>query len=178
MTPPASPAVLSFGTAALALAWVAIVVLALAVAGLIRQVRELRAVLVEGFGVSFLTGQVPAALRPGPGRVDAVVLVVESATASPELLAAFAEAAGTHRGTDFKVLLDGRRPGPELAGGVPTVADPRVFQLLRLPWYPALVHVDTDGTLSDAAPVGSAEALDRVLRQFQAARPAASSRRD
>lgn len=178
MTPPASPAALSFGTAALALAWVAIVVLALAVAGLIRQVRELRAVLVDGFGVSFLTGQVPAALHPEPGKADAVVLVAESATASPELLASFTEAARTHTDTDFKVLLDGSRPNPELAGGVVAVADRRAFQLLRLPWYPALVHVDTDGTLSDAAPVGSVEALGRALRQFHAAGPAASSRRE
>jgi hypothetical protein len=164
------PAVWSFQAAALALAWVAIAVVALAVAGLIREVRELRAVLVDGFGVSFLTGEVPPALRPAAGKTDAIVLAAEQGTVSPDLLAAFAGAARAAAGSDFKVLVgDIRFKAEPSPAGVTAVADPRAFQCLRLPWYPALVHVGADGALSDAAPVGSVEALEHTLRRFGAA---------
>jgi hypothetical protein len=130
-------------------------------------VRELRAVLVDGFGTAFLTGAAPAALRPAPGLSGAVVWVVDSA-ASQELVAAFAAAVRAwDERVDARLLIGGEPPEGPLPAGVTVARDPSAFQSLRLPWYPALVHVGADGALKDAAPVGSLDALTQVLGRFE-----------
>lgn len=161
-------AAISPQAALLGLAWIAIVLVALAVAGLIRQVRELRAVVLEGFGAAFLTGAAPAPLHPAPGRRRALVLVVESVAAEPELIGAFAARARGEAGrTDAKLLsVDGRVDGP-VPDGLTVVADPQAARLLRLPWHPAVVQIAQDGTIEDAAPAGSPSALDDALDRFK-----------
>jgi len=170
---------LSATTAAIGLAWVAIVLIALAVAGLIRQVRELRSVLVDGFGVGFLAGVAPAAVRPSAGRQDAIVLVVEPATADQELVDAFDRAVRARgEGTEAKLLVTDGVPGLRVPAGVASVIDRRAVEALRVPWYPALVHVGAGGTVLDAAPVGSIDTLAHLLGRFEAAGAAPASGKD
>ena len=166
---------LSVWTAALGLAWVAIVLIALAVAGLIRQVRELRAVVIEGFGHGFLTGLAPAALRPRAGSRDAVVLVVEPASASQELLDSFGEAVQARGGqTEARLLAPVAMPDLRVPANVTTAVDAEIVQLLRVPWTPALVDLGADGAVLDAAPVGSLDVLPKVLGRFEQPHTAAT----
>ncbi|HEX2050455.1 MAG TPA: hypothetical protein VHJ34_07465 [Actinomycetota bacterium] len=154
-------------TAALVLSWIAIVVLALALAGLVRQVREVRAVVVDGFGPSFLTGAAPSALHPSPGKDGTVVLVLGSMDADRALVDALERAARGRDAIEFKVLAEPGADVPRVAG-VHVVADGAAAAQVRLPWYPALVHVGRDGVVADAAPVGAPEAVARVVETFLA----------
>jgi hypothetical protein len=170
---------LSATAAAIGLAWIAIVLIALAVAGLIRQVRELRSVLIDGFGVGFLAGVAPAPLRPSAGRQDAIVLVVEPASADQELVDAFDRAVrGRGVATEAKLLVTEGVPGLRVPTGVASVIDRRAVEALRVPWYPALVHVGTGGAVLDAAPVGSIDTMAQLLGRFEAAGAAPASRRE
>lgn len=152
--------------AALVLAWLAIVVVALAVAALLRQVRELRAVVIDGFGTSFLTGSAPRQLWPSGGR-QAILLVSDAGWLADELLTAFAELAAQNAGrAEFTILLSSRAALDGSPLSVPVVADPPAAEVLRLPWQPAVVHIDRDGSILDAAPAGSVETLSRAIGLF------------
>lgn len=160
-----------FEATALLLAWGAITVLAFAMAGLLRQVRTLTA-LVAG-------ETVPA---PGPSAGQKV---------PPELLASSLNGAGPDR---TLVFMDGECPGcaaiaPELGrlADDPVVdiyavfpdrasdlARGRVVALegmsaayrrLQVPATPFAVHVGAEGLITDAAPIGSAQALRRFVER-------------
>ena len=158
---------MSVEIAALLLAWVAIVVLALALAGVVRHLRELRAVVVEGFGPSFLTGAAPSALHPPADADGTVVLALGSADADDALVETLARAARAHHRHAFKVLTE---PGAQVGDshGVDVVSDGAATAQLKLPWYPALVHVGRDGVVADAAPVGGPDAVTRIVETFLA----------
>lgn len=173
----ATQVTISVQTAALILAWMAIIVVALALAALVRQVRELRAVVIEGFGTSFLTGSAPQRLWPAGGR-QAVVLVGDAGWLAEELLTAFeALARDAAERAAFTVLLGGRTPLDRPPSSVPVIADPPAAEALRLPWQPAVVHIDRDGKLLDAAPAGSVETLNRAVGLFLGPSVASSSER-
>lgn len=144
-------------TATVVLAWGCLLVLTLAMAGMLRQLRELQADVaqlsapqqhtVTGRRVPELAGGghlVLLVLDPGCSFCDAVH--------EP-----FTRLAREHPGTRFEVLSPRQRwPG---ALGVRSRVDQGLVTELDLPWAPALLRVDPDGTVLAGQPVRSPERL-------------------
>lgn len=147
--------------AAVVLAWVCLVVLTLAMAGILRQVRELQSDVAQlavprqrtssGRSMPDLAGTGPLVLLvldPGCSLCDAV--------APP-----FTRLAAAHPGTRFEVLAARDRwPG---TAEVRSRVDPDLVAELDLPWAPALVAADPAGTVRAIQPVHSPERLDEQV---------------
>jgi len=148
-------------TAALVLSWVCLAVLALAMAGILRQLRELQAEVAQ--------------LSAPPWRAAAGRRVAELAGADPLVLLVldpgcsfcdavhepFIRLAGEHSGIRFEVLSPRARwaDTPNIRSRV----DPGLVTVLDLPWAPALLHVGADGTVLAGQPVESPERLDEQV---------------
>jgi hypothetical protein len=148
-------------TAALVLSWGCLAVLALAMAGMLRQLRELQAEVAQ--------------LSAPPWRAAAGRRVTELAGADPLVLLVldpgcsfcdavhepFTRLAGEHPGTRFEVLSPRSRwaDTPNIRSRV----DPGLVTELDLPWAPALLHVGADGTVLAGQPVASPERLDEQV---------------
>lgn len=148
-------------TAAVVLGWGCLAVLTLAMAGILRQLRELRTEVAQlsappwraatGRRVPALAGTgslVLLVLDPGCGLCDAVH--------EP-----FTRLVGEHPGTRFEVLSPRSR-----WAGTPTIrsrVDPALVTELDLPWAPALLHVDAGGTVLAGQPVVSPERLSQQV---------------
>lgn len=147
-------------TAAVVLAWGCLVILTLAMAGMLRQLRELQAEVAQlgtpqqtqwrgntGRQVTELAGEgvlMLLVLDPGCSFCDAVH-------------APFTRLAGEHPGARFEVLSPRDRwPGPP---EVRSRVDQRLVAELDLPWAPALVLADPGGTVLATRPVQSPERL-------------------
>jgi hypothetical protein len=151
----------SVTTAALVLSWGCLALLALAMAGILRQLRELQAEVAQliappwraatGRRVPELAGADPLVLLvldPGCSFCDAVH--------EP-----FTQLAGEHPATRFEVLSPRAR-----WADTPTIrsrVDPGLVTELDLPWAPALLHVGADGTVLAGQPVASPERLDEQV---------------
>ena len=154
--------------AALTLAWGCLAVLILAMAGMLRQLRELQTEVVAlrseqgmqpwratmGRRVPQLAGAGPAillVLDPGCGLCD-------------EVHEPFTRLPAEHPGIRFEVLSP-RAPrqhwidSPSISSRV----DPALVAQLDLPWAPALLHVDDDGTVLAAQPVVTAQQLPQQV---------------
>jgi hypothetical protein len=143
------------------LSWGCLAVLALAMAGILRQLRELQAEVAQ--------------LSAPPWRAAAGRRVAELAGADPLILLVldpgcsfcdavhepFTRLAGEHPGTRFEVLSPRTRwaDTPNIRSRV----DPDLVRELDLPWAPALLHVDADGTVLAGQPVPSPELLDEQV---------------
>lgn len=148
---------MSFTTSALLLSWVAILLLALVVAGLVRQVHALgrggpagRAELGPRPGT-----RAPAFDRLGPGLL--LFLDRDCGVCSDVLAAAGALGRPTH------AIFSGPAPGglpPELA--VLAGEGDGLFAEYGVPATPFAVVVGEDGRVRAAEPVGSPEALDEL----------------
>ncbi len=144
-------------TATVVLAWGCLVVLTLAMAGMLRQLRELQAEVAQlgapqrpaatGRRVPELAGEGPLVLLvldPGCSFCDAVH--------EP-----FTQLARDHLGTRCEVLSPRERwPG---SPAVRSRVDQGLVAELDLPWAPALLYVDAGGTVLASQPVQSAERL-------------------
>ncbi|HEX2299228.1 MAG TPA: hypothetical protein VHH34_12060 [Pseudonocardiaceae bacterium] len=169
---------MSFLAALLALAWLAIIVLAFALAGVLRQLHDIRETMRHGRGLPPRHGSgAIAALRSASDTDRSILLVVDDACATCRLI--FPEYAAQAReipGREFRVLTYSEASRAWLEGaGVRVDVDPDTFRQLDLPWRPALVLIDPDGTVLDARPVGSAQSLQRTMDEFcktATARPA------
>ncbi|MGB9280626.1 MAG: hypothetical protein WCB57_11170 [Pseudonocardiaceae bacterium] len=152
-------------TAALVLSWGCLAVLALAMAGILRQLRELQAEVAQlgappwraaaGRRVAGLAGAGPLVLLvldPGCSFCDSVH--------EP-----FTRVAGEHPGVRFEVLSPRARwaDTPDIRSRV----DPGLVAELDLPWAPALLHVDADGTVLAGQPVASPERLDEQVASLR-----------
>ncbi len=152
---------------ALILAWVAIALLGLACAGLLRQLRELRATVMQG------TPGVPMAQAAGTGRVSTdpprqvpapllgddqpvVVLKVDSKCVDCHAAAAeLAQQAGDLADRARVVLLADRPDkGWPVQPDIDLVIDDELFRAVRAPWTPALVVADASGAVASSGPVG------------------------
>jgi hypothetical protein len=147
--------------AAVVLGWGCLAVLALAMAGILRQLRELQTEVARlsappwraaaGRRVPELAGAgllVLLVLDPGCSFCDAVH--------EP-----FTRLADEHPGVRFEVLSPRTRwaDTPHIRSRV----DPGLVTELDLPWAPALLHVDADGTVLAGQPVASPEQLDEQV---------------
>jgi hypothetical protein len=145
-------------TAMVVLAWGCLAVLTLAMAGILRQLRELQAEVARlgappwraamGRRMPELAGVGPVillVLDPGCGFCDA-------------MHEPFIRLAEQYPGTRFEVL------SPRaLWADMPNIrsrVDPGLVAELDLPWAPALLHADADGTVLAGQPVESPERLN------------------
>lgn len=144
-------------TAAVVLAWGCLTVLTLAMAGMLRQLRELRADVAR-LGAPrqhTITGRRVPALA---GTGSLVLLVLDPGCSFCDAVhEPFTRLAPAHPGTRFEVL----SPRQRWAGapGIRSRVDQSLVTELELPWAPALLHVDPDGTVLAGQPVQSAERL-------------------
>lgn len=151
--------------AALALAWGCLVVLILAMAGMLRQLRELQTEVValrseQGMQPwrATLGRRVPEMAGAGP----AVLLVLDPGCGlCDEVHEPFTRLPAEHPGTRFEVLSPRARwaDAPEVRVRV----DPTLIADLELPWAPALLHVDGDGTVLAARPVVAAQQMHQQV---------------
>ncbi|MPZ66541.1 MAG: hypothetical protein GEU83_13865 [Pseudonocardiaceae bacterium] len=151
--------------AALVLAWVCLILLVLAMAGMLRQIRELQA------DVAQLT---PRGRRPLVGRqLDAlagdtstVLLVLSPGCGFCEVAHRMvAEFAAAHPQIRFEALSFRAADWPA-DPSLPVRVDERLFAELDVPWVPALLVVDGSGTAASARPIGSEEALREQLSEL------------
>lgn len=156
---------MSFETTALLVTWVAIVLLALVVAGLVRQVHHLtRAPRTPDVG---LTTGMPAPdldrLAPEPGRPTLLLFLGAECPACHDV---FEEALGQTEGPPTRALffddaLDVTPPDNMLV-----LADQGdLFQTYQVPATPYAVLVGADGRIRMAEPVGSVRALHALIVQ-------------
>jgi hypothetical protein len=153
-------------SATVALAWACLAVLTLAMAGMLRQLRELQ---IEVAALRAEQGMQPwrAAMGrrmpelSGVGR--AVLLVLDPGCGLCDAAhEPFSQLTGDYPGIRFEVL-SSRAPRTQqhraYAPGIRSRVDPRLVRELDLPWAPALLHVEEDGTVLAGQPVTSSERI-------------------
>lgn len=144
-------------TAAVVLAWGCLALLTMAMAGMLRQVRELQGEVARlgsppwraatGRRVTQLAGNAPLVLLvldPGCGLCDAVH-------------GPFGRLAGEFPNTRFEVLSP-RVRWPDTPN-IRSRVDRELVAELDLPWAPALLHVDAGGAVLAGQPVVSPDRL-------------------
>jgi hypothetical protein len=152
-------------TAAVVLAWGCLAVLTLAMAGMLRQLRELRVEMAQ-LGAprpQAVTGRrVPELAGAGP----LVLLVLDPGCSFCDVVhEPFTRLAREHPGTRFEVLSPRDRWAS--ASDVRSRVDQRLVTELDLPWAPALLYVGPDGTVLAGQPVRSPERLGEQLASLR-----------
>jgi hypothetical protein len=148
-------------TAAVVLSWGCLAVLTLAMAGILRQLRELQAEVAQLGAPAWraATGRrVPELAGTGP----LMLLVLDPGCSFCDAVhEPFTRLAGEHPGTRFEVLSPQARWADTPA--IRSRVDPGLVTELDLPWAPALLHVGADGTVLAGQPVVSPERLDEQV---------------
>lgn len=157
--------------ALLGLAWLAIVVLALALAGTLKQLRDVQAALVE-LGGQLGRQHVPESLRPagaqpgvqaggqGTDSLAVVLLVDQLCVSCKEVVGEFVElAAGLDNDAIVLTHSDDERFDVVRQSPARLVLDRATYHRLDPGWRPAVLAVDANGTVRSAVPAGSREAL-------------------
>jgi hypothetical protein len=155
-------------TAAVLLLWVVVLVLALACAGLLRQLREVQHDLAllqrSASGVSRRSA-VPDVLVPRDGAELTVALLVSpGCEVCEEILPIFLDDVVSRRPRIDPVVLswDGASV-PASRAGVRTVLDTSAYRSVDPGWTPALAVIDRSGAVAGVEPVGSPTAIREVL---------------
>jgi hypothetical protein len=161
----------SFEAAALVLAWVVILVLAFAMAGMLTMIRRLEAnqrqlAIAAGSSGSGTGHRAAAVARFAPERRPyALVLTTQrDCAACAELMPRFAEVVRRHgEKVDFRILAADR--GPSLPAGlaVPVTTDPDAFAALSPGYTPGLVIVNRDGDVVEVGPGGDLDSVERWI---------------
>jgi len=165
---------MSFQTSALLLSWVAILLLAFVVSGLVRQVHALTA---GAASVARRVGPAVGAPAPrfeplAPAVPGPLVLVFagEGCRTCGSLLPRAAQHAGP--GVTIRVCYPGAVPAdaPEPRGALAEVhgGEAELFQLYQIVATPYGVLVDAAGRVVEALPIGSADALHGLLDRADA----------
>jgi hypothetical protein len=157
---------------AVVLAWLALIVLAFAMAGLLRQLRDVQAGLARP--VAQVPGQppvlreIPASVRPrGASAYSVVLLVDENCPICAEVAPVFAQlAAAGSAALTFVVLGRSRSERYERDERVEYVADAGGYHRLDPGWRPAIVVVDRQARTVVAEPAGSEEAVRAVIAEI------------
>ncbi|MBV8996003.1 MAG: hypothetical protein JO287_20395 [Pseudonocardiales bacterium] len=151
--------------AALTLAWGCLVVLTLAMAGMLRQLRELQTEVVQlrsEQGTQPWRATMGRRMPPLAGAGPAVLLVLDPGCGlCDEVHEPFTRLPAEHPGTRFEVLSPRTRWAD--APGIRSRVDPALVVELDLPWAPALLHVDDDGTVLAAQPVVAARQIHQQV---------------
>ena len=154
--------------AGLTLAWGCLAVLTLAMAGMLRQLRELQTEVValrSEQGMQPWRAAVGRRLPQLAGAGQAILLVLDPGCGlCDEVHEPFIRLPAEHPGTRFEVLSP-RPPRQHWtdAPGMRSRVDPELAAELDLPWAPALLHVDHDGTVLAAQPVVAAQQISQQV---------------
>ncbi|MGH3757532.1 hypothetical protein [Actinophytocola sp.] len=165
-------------TAAVVLAWIVLIVLAFAMAGLLHQLRDVRAALRRrapaGHASSAPPPGGPVSVRPTGAKVRSVVLLVDGhCPTCAEVAPVFADLARAGSAdvdsadidsadVDFVVLSYAANDLGDDLDGVRYVVDSGAYHHLDPGWRPAIVVVGPDGEVEATEPAGS-EAAVRAL---------------
>lgn len=162
---------MDFMTSALIVSWLAILVLALVVSGLIRQVHQLsKSMSVSPTRVGLQPGAAAPGARDLIGAGGGVLLFVSPGCRS--CVEALDEAATWHADTGGEILAVSATA--VLDTTVPAVPDrPDLFERYDAIATPFAVVIDADGTVVRSEPVGSRAAVRDVLAS--APKPARSA---
>ena len=156
-------------TAAVVLGWGVLAVLTLAMAGILRQLRELQAEVAQ-LGAPSWRGPTGRRVPELAGDRSLILLVLDPGCGFCEAVhEPFTRLAGQHPGARFEAL----SPRAQWADtpAVRSRVDPGLVTELDLPWAPALLHVGVDGTVLAAAPVASPDQLgEQVAELLETAR--------
>lgn len=155
-------------TAAVVLAWIVLIVLAFAMAGLLRQLRDLQAALVRQHtsgAAGAAVRELPESVRPENGKTHSVVLLVDDhcpicAEIAP-VFAGLAEAG--HVEVDFVVLSYSTNEKWVALDNIRYLPDAEAYHFLDPGWQPAVVVVGPNGEVLAAEPAGSEEAVRSVI---------------
>ncbi len=167
---------MSFETAALVLAWLVIVVLAFAMAGMLAMIRRLEASQAQ------LSGSLANAV-PGSARAQAsarftplerpyafVLTTSASCQACAELMPRFREFVRDHEDAgEFHVLSADSESGTGQPGLDVTV-DAAAFAALSPGYTPGLVVIDRTGAVVDVGPGGDLASVHRWIERQQPSR--------
>jgi hypothetical protein len=153
---------MSFTSAALILAWLAIAVLALGFAALLQQVRSLQAALRLPPGARAGLPDSARALRPAGAGRRYVLTVDPGCSVCAEILPEFRELAARYApAAEFALLApSGVHPG---SPGVDVLVDAAAYRDLAPSWSPGLVVIGADGDVLEVAPGGDLRPLAAAL---------------
>ncbi len=153
--------------AAVTLAWGCLTVLTLAMAGMLRQVRELQTEVTQLRAEQGTRPWRATTSRRVPqlaGEADLVLLVLDPGCGLCEAVhEPFTRLAAGHPGTRFEVLSPRAHKHRAGAPSIPSRIDPDLVAELDLPWAPALLHVDDDGTVLAGQPITSPERISEQV---------------
>jgi hypothetical protein len=154
----------SFTDAALILAWIILVLLVFAMAGMLRQISELRASL-RNLAAQGPMAVVGARRSEFAGESPGAVLVVDPGCGlcRPIYEAFLANDAATI--LRRSVLSQTELSGWPVDTDVPVRIDEELVRELDVPWSPALLVTDRDGMVVTAGPLGSAEEVQERISE-------------
>lgn len=160
-------------TAGVVVLAVVVVLLIAACAGIYRRLRELELATYHGVGMRFGTGQGGQTLS-GFGTSGGTTFVLKINRQCPvcdELLVAVNKfASDLPEGYSLTVLSDDPRFDKKVPAEVSVIRDSQVWRSVTVPYTPALLVVDEQGTVAFTTPVGSGEALVEVVERVVARR--------
>jgi hypothetical protein len=143
------------------LAWCCLAILTLAMAGMLRQLRELQtevAALQAEQGMQPWRAAAGRRLLELAGAGPAVLLVLDPGCSLCDAVhEPFSRLASKYPGVRFEVLSPRARWTE--APGIRCRVDPGIVRELDLPWAPALLHVSEDGMVLAGQPVSSPERI-------------------
>lgn len=156
-------------TAAVVLAWIVLIVLAFAMAGLVHQLRDVQAALIRQRrstgSATRLVSDLPLSVRPQPGKTHSAVLLVDDrcsiCTEIAPIFAGVAQVANAD--IDFIVLSYSASEKWEALSEVRFLSDADAYHLLDPGWQPAIGIVGTDGQVHAVEPADSEDAIRSVI---------------
>jgi hypothetical protein len=167
----------SFEQSALMLAWIAIVLLAFAMSGLMRQIHAVTRA-IQG-GRSLVAGPTTGLLAPRipqlDGSAESVLLFVEPGCSSCDhaLTTVTHAAAGSTDDRAYVVLYRDSAPENGERPGLTTLSHAsRVFDALNVAITPTIVILNERRRVAASAPVGSPEVLEELMPYIRGGRTA------
>lgn len=158
-------------TAAIVVLAVLMLLVISAGAGLYRRVRELELATYKGVGLKFgaTSGADGVPSIAVAGRRTVVVKVTRRCPACDEVLAAIRRVAPSYENELQFVVLTDEADHPDLASNLPervrVISDPGAWRAVGVPYVPALLIVDEQGTVVHTTPAGSATVVEDCVRR-------------
>lgn len=160
---------MDFHNAALALSWLAILVLAMGMSGLLRQIEMIKARgVTPGSGVGLRPGNRAPSVPETNGKPSLLVFAEGQCDSCSSLLPELQTLAVALEG-DIDIVLLMRGPAAEidLPPNVQVSFNPQAFRDFRVSLVPAAVGVSRDGIVISAEPVGNPARFRSFVSSFQ-----------
>lgn len=161
---------MSFEGTALLVAWVAILLLAFGLAGLMRQVHLLRHALYgEGLGYpESVPNDILPTIRAKDSNIPAVLLFVDSECATCQEIIPSIEAAARRIGERLDFVLLFRHAAHTAKSSVHYIEHQhRLFKALAVTATPTAILVDPSGRVLSRTPIGSIDSLSSFLARVE-----------